>query len=422
MKHRYQAPRGTRDILPGEVASWRYLERTTREIFGRYGFREIRTPIFESTQLFARSVGESSDIVTKEMYTFQRGDESMTLRPENTAPVVRAAIEHTLHRQVGAGYPERLFYIGPMFRYERPQKGRQRQFHQVGVEVLGASEPLADAETIQMVGCYLDALGIEDRELKLGSVGDATCRPRYRERLQAWLEPRLGQLCADCNRRYSENPLRVFDCKVEADRQLLAQAPSLHDTLCDPCRAHFNEVESWLERFGVAYTIEDRLVRGLDYYQRTVFEVTAGGLGAQNAVLGGGRYDGLMQELGGPAIPGVGFAMGMERVLMLLPSDRVPPERVDAAVVGMGPEGWEAAAKLAQRLRNAGFSVLFPLVERPMGPQLKRADRERARFAVFVGRDELAAGLFGVKDLDSGEQTALDESGLVNAMRGAHVR
>lgn len=419
MSAHYRALRGTRDILPDEATRWQYLEDEVRRRFGRYGFREIRTPILESTELFSRSVGSSTDIVRKEMYTFQSGDESVTLRPENTAPVVRAFVEHALFRTLAAGYPERLYYIGPMFRHERPQKGRQRQFHQIGVEVLGAAAPLADAETLEMLWSFLRALGLTAIELVLNSVGDDTCRPRYREALRAWLEPRLPDLCEDCRRRYQENPLRVFDCKIESDLRALAEAPTLLDLLCAPCAHHFTAVRDLLHGFGIPHRVDPRMVRGLDYYQRTVFEVTAEGLGAQNAVLGGGRYDGLVEELGGPPVPGFGFAVGMERLLMLIPEDRGRDRGPDVAVVGMGEEGWVASIALARRLRVAGLRAAMPLEERPLGAQLKRGDKLGARFAVFLGKDEIASGRYGVKDLRTGEQRTLDEDALVDLLRKA---
>jgi histidyl-tRNA synthetase len=303
-----------------------------------------------------------------------------------------------------------------MFRHERPQKGRLRQFHQIGVEVLGAAEPLADAETIEMVDRFLDVLGIGRRELLLGSVGDDRCRPRYREKLRRWLEPRLTRLCSDCGRRYDDNPLRVFDCKVEEDRTLLAEAPSLLGTLCEDCERHFSEVRRWLEEFGVTYRVDGRLVRGLDYYRRTVFEVVCSGLGAQNAILGGGRYDGLVEELGGPALPGVGFAMGMERTAMLIPRQKVCRRRPTVAIVGLGREGWEEGIRMAQRFRASGLAALTPLGERPMGAQLKRADRMGASHAVFIGQQELAQGKFGFKALETGEQVTLTEEEILARM------
>lgn len=413
MAPRYRALRGTHDILPEESARWQRLEAATREVFHRYGFREIRTPVFEATELFTRSVGGSTDIVRKEMYTFAAGDESVTLRPENTAPVVRAVVEHALHRGIAAGYPERLYYLGPMFRHERPQKGRQRQFHQLGAELLGSSEPLADAETIEMIAALLDALGIAERELRLNSVGDPASRARYRARLTAWLAPHLSRMCEDCRRRAVENPLRVFDCKVEADRALLQEAPVLLDELSDEARAHFAEVRGFLDGYAVPYVVDARLVRGLDYYEKTVFEVVAQGLGAQNALLGGGRYDGLVEELGGPSVPGLGFAAGMERLVLAMGDGAVAAAPTDLLLVALGDAGFRASVGLARRLRAAGLSVAAPLSERPLGAQMKRAERVGARHALFVGEGEIARGRFGLKDLVSGEQVEVDEAGVV---------
>lgn len=419
MKVRFQALRGTRDILPDEVSRWRRLEAVTREVFERWGFREIRTPVLESTELFARSVGAGSDIVRKEMYTLDAGGESVTLRPENTAPVVRAFVEHALHRDVASGFPERFYYLGPMFRYERPQKGRQRQFHQVGAEVLGAEEPEVDAETIEMVWVYLERLGIGDRELRLNSVGHPGCRATYRRALVEWLTPRLGDLCEDCRRRAGENPLRVFDCKIEADRALLEGAPRVLEHLCAPCASHFDAVRTALDRGPIPYVVDPRIVRGLDYYERTVFEIVSGGLGAQNAIVGGGRYDGLVEALGGPAIPGFGFAAGIERMVLLLPGADGDRGRTDLLLVALGEAGFRASSPLASRLRAAGLRVVAPTRERPMGAQLKRADRVGARFALFVGETELATGRFGLKDLASGAQREVSEAEIVPAVARA---
>jgi histidyl-tRNA synthetase len=425
MTLRYRALRGTRDILPDEVAAWRFLEDATHEVFSRYGFREIRTPMFEATELFTRSVGAGTDIVRKEMYTLQAGEESITLRPENTAPVVRAFVEHALHRTIAAGFPERLYYLGAMFRHERPQKGRQRQFHQIGAEVLGAPEPLADAETIEMVWALLHTLGIADRELRLNSVGDAACRPGYRKALTRWLEPHLPSLCDDCRRRAVDNPLRVFDCKVDADRKLLEHAPVMSDHLCGPCAEHFDAVRGTLDGFGIPHIVDSRLVRGLDYYQRTVFEVVSTGLGAQNALLGGGRYDGLVEELGGPAISGFGFAAGMERLVLVMSAEAGARSAPDIVLVGLGETGFRASIGLARTLRARGLRVAMPLLERPLGAQMKRAERMGARFALFVGDAELARRRFGLKNLATGEQVEVDEAGLdlaVRSERNGHGR
>lgn len=419
MKVRFQAIRGTRDILPDEVSRWQRLERCAREIFALYGFREIRTPVLEPTALFTRSVGESTDIVRKEMYSFEAGEDSITLRPENTAPVVRAFVEHALHRTVAAGFPERYYYVGPMFRHERPQKGRQRQFHQVGVEVLGAAEPLADAETLEMVFRFLDALGIRDRELRLNSVGDDACRAGFRAALVDWLSPRIASLCDDCKRRAVENPLRVFDCKVEADRALLAEAPRVLDHLCGGCAEHFAAVRALLDAYGIEYSVDPRMVRGLDYYERTVFEVVSGGLGTQNAILGGGRYDGLVSELGGPPVPGFGFAAGIERMILLMPESSDDSGAVDVLLVTLGEPGWRAAVGMARTLRERGIRAAMGSCERPMGSQLKRADRLGARFALFVGETEIREGRFGLKDLRTGIQETVSLSEVASRVREA---
>jgi len=419
---RYQALRGTRDILPDEVGAWQRLEQATRDVFARYAFREIRTPIFESTELFTRSVGASTDIVRKEMYTFSAGDDSITLRPENTAPVVRAFIEHALHRTIAAGFPERLYYIGPMFRYERPQKGRQRQFHQIGAEVLGGAEPQVDAETIDMLWALLDAVGISQRQLHLNSVGDAATREAYRAALVQWLAPHLPGMCEDCRRRAVENPLRVFDCKVEADRQRLDNAPRIVDRLTPDSAAHFAAVRKALDAYRIPYVIDARLVRGLDYYEQTVFEVVAPGLGAQNALLGGGRYDGLVEELGGPAVPGFGFAAGMERLVLAMGEAARPSDETDVLIVGLGDAGFRHAVGLAQSLRARGVSVVMPTIERPLAAQLKRAERLGARFALFVGDGEIASGRFGLKNLATGEQVDVEAAGIVAAVGRGSAR
>jgi histidyl-tRNA synthetase len=419
---RYQALRGMRDILPDEVGAWQHLERATREVFARYGFREIRTPIIESTELFTRSVGTSTDIVRKEMYTFTAGDESLTLRPEATAPVARAFVEHALHRTIATGFPERLYYLGPMFRYERPQKGRQRQFHQIGAEVLGAPEPHVDAETIEMVWSLLEAVGISDRELRINSVGDAATRASYREALTAWLAPHLPRMCEDCARRAVENPLRVFDCKVEADQRLLDEAPKIVDQLSGDGAAHFDAVRRALDAYAIPYVIDARLVRGLDYYERTVFEIVSGGLGAQNALLGGGRYDGLVQELGGPSVPGFGFAAGMERLVIVMGEAARTASQADLLLVGLGEAGFQASVGLARTLRAQGLSVAMPTTERPLGAQMKRAERLGARFALFVGEGELASGRFGLKNLATGEQVDVDAAGIAAAVGRGSAR
>jgi len=404
-----EAQKGTRDILPDEIGRWQLVEERARETFERYGFREIRTPIFEGTELFARGIGEGSDIVAKEMYTFSdRKGRSLTLRPENTAPVARAFIEHQMQRAPGL---QRLYYIGPMFRYERPQKGRARQFHQIGVEVFGSEHPAVDAETLEMLMAFLGGLGLGDAEVTLNSVGDPVCRPGYRKALLAYLEPHRSAMCEDCRRRMADNPLRCFDCKVEADRAVMAGAPAISDFLCAACREHFGRVVGYLRSYGIRHRVDPRLVRGLDYYRRTSFEVTLQGLGAQNALLGGGRYDGLIKELGGPDVPGFGFAVGEERLVMSLPADaalaRGEPEIFVAAV---GEDGVERALLVARALRRAGRRVVFdPLPDKSLKSQLRRAHDLRVRFELILGESEVRERAVTIKKMSDGSQETIAE-------------
>lgn len=396
------APKGTKDVMPADVGRWQHVEAIARQLLATYRYSEIRTPIFESTDLFQRGIGEETDIVGKEMYSFTtRGDDKITLRPENTAGVVRAFIQHKLFAEPA---PQKLWYVGPMFRYERPQAGRQRQFHQLGVECLGSDEPRWDAESIVLAWDLLEKLGLQNLEVQLNSVGCPTCRPVYRERLQTYLRAHQADLCENCVIRTEKNPLRVLDCKVPNCAPTIAEAPPLADALCEVCRTHEDAVESMLKAVGVPFRINPRLVRGLDYYTRTVFEVVSGSLGAQNTVLAGGRYNHLVEELGGPATPSVGWALGMERLLMLLGEDAVPAPRLFGLVAGSGPDGEARAFELARRLRAAGHAVdLAP--KGKMDKLFKQAERLKARYAFILGPDEVAADQITVKDLDSREQS-----------------
>ena len=399
--------KGTRDILPEDMPRWHFVEDHARACFSRFGFREIRTPILETTELFARSIGQETDIVAKEMYTFlDRKGRSLTLRPESTAPVARAYIEHSLHRRAEI---ERLYYIGPMFRYERPQKGRMRQFYQVGAEVFGSDHPIIDAETLHMLINFLNLLGIRPLELILNSVGCHVCRPSYRAVLRSFLDPRREQLCADCRRRLEVNPLRCLDCKVPADRQLLGQVSPLLDSLCAACREHFDRVQGYLDQLRVAYSIDPRLVRGLDYYCRTTFEVTQPGLGAQNALLGGGRYDGLVASLGGPPIPGFGFAVGEDRLVMsLAPEAAVPSDAPDVFVVALGETALPEALEAARTLRSANRRVVFdPLPGKSLRAQMRRANDIGTRFALILGEQEIARGVLTLKRMSDGAQATV---------------
>ncbi len=396
--------KGMNDILPGEVETWQFLEETARKVFRVYGFAEIRVPVVEKTELFCRSIGETTDIVEKEMYTFtDKGGNSLTLRPEGTAPVMRAYIEHKLHAQDPVA---RIYYLGPMFRYERPQKGRYRQFHQIGAELIGLDDPRSDAQVLAMLTHYFEAVGISDVQLQINSLGCPECRPGYREALVAFLESRLADLCEDCRRRWQTNPLRVLDCKVPGCREATAGAPSVLDHLCAGCSDHFGRVQGHLGDLGTPFAINARMVRGLDYYTRTTFEMVTGSLGAQNAVAAGGRYDGLISDLGGPALPGIGFAMGVERLVLLKGAPSNPP-RIDCFLAALGAEAERQAFVLMNRLQRAGLQVEADFEGKSLKAQLRRAGKLGARFAAILGESELAAGQIQLRDMDSGSQESL---------------
>jgi len=396
-----KAVRGTRDILPPEVERWQEIEAAARRVFALYGLREIRTPSFEDSRVFEKGTGEASEIVQKEMYRFtDQGEHDLTLRPEGTPPVVRAYLEHHLGQTKDV---TRLYYIGPMFRYERPQKGRYRQFHQVGVELFGSEAASVDAEVVEMGMRWLDELGVASARLVLNSVGDAACRPAYREELVRAQEGILDELCEDCRERHRVNPLRVFDCKRESCRALLDSLPTILEYLCDPCRAHFEAVRERLDRWQVPHRVDPRLVRGLDYYRRTVFEVTSERLGAQDALLGGGRYDGLVETLGGEDVPGIGFAAGVERVLLALPEAPEEPP-LDCWIVTVDGSVRAAALDLVQDLRGGGLRCVVDHQDRSMKAQMKAANRSGAPAVVIVGPDEVESGEYTVKRMSDGHQ------------------
>ena len=391
--------KGTKDILPCDMPVWHFMEDKAREIFTSYGAKEIRTPIFEATELFARGVGDTTDIVNKEMYTFEKSERSLTLRPENTAGVVRSFIENGMHR---LSAPVKLWYKGPMFRYERPQAGRQRQFHQVGVEVFGIKQAAADAEVILMAVNYLKALGLNDLSVELNSLGCPECREVFKTKLKEVIKPYLSQLCPDCQARYEKNPLRLLDCKVEECKEIYAkpeiQAVIQSDFICEDCANHFNELKSYLNALNINYSINKLLVRGLDYYNRTVFEIKSNNLGSQNAVCGGGRYDSLVKNLGGEDTPAIGFAMGMERLASLI--GQKEDERTTAFVVS---NNTLEAIRLTEELRADGISAEFDLTNKKFVKQLEKASKV-AKFALILGEDEIAAGKVTVKNLDTSEQ------------------
>jgi histidyl-tRNA synthetase len=409
-----QALRGTRDILPDEVADWQQVEATARDILTRAAYQEIRPPIFEQTSLFERGIGEATDVVGKEMYTFQdRGDRSITLRPEGTAGVVRAFIEHKLYAQGGV---QRLWYTGPMFRYERPQAGRQRQFHQLGVEVLGSADPRADAEVIAIATDLLQALGLQNLRLDLNSVGSSADRQRYRDTLVAYFTPYKNELDADSQERLSRNPLRILDSKDQQTQAIAQNAPSILDYLEPDSQRHFEQVQQRLSDLGIAYQLNPRLVRGLDYYTHTAFEIQSDDLGAQATVCGGGRYDQLVAELGGPDTPAIGWAIGLERLIWLLQKLRSSPQlHLDFYVVAKGDTAEAQALTLAQNLRHTGFTVELDLSGSAFGKQLKRADRSGAPACLVLGDHEAENQTVQLKWLSSGQQQAIAQADLLNS-------
>ena len=423
-----KAVRGTRDLLPPETALWNFVEAAVRDVFRAYNFHEIRTPIFEETQLFARSVGEETDIVAKEMYTWEdRGraesdrGQSLTLRPENTAGIVRAYIEHKLWER-GLN---KFYAIGPMFRRERPQKGRYRQFYQIDAEVIGpptsgSESPARDAEVLELLATLLDQLGIKDWQLQLNSVGCPNDRAKYNEALRQALQPVKDQMCVDCQRRAVTNPLRVFDCKVPEDQSIIEKLPRISEFLDEPCREHFEQVQEILRTVEVDFQINDRLVRGLDYYTRTAFEFTHGALGAQNAILGGGRYDGLSESLGGPSAPGIGFAIGEDRlVLALKETAETLQHKPDVYIAPLGEGMNGEAARLALELRRHDLVVELGDESFRLKKSLETASKLGARFVLIVGENEVKAGAFALKNLETGEQVSVPRAELAGKIQAA---
>jgi histidyl-tRNA synthetase len=407
-----KAPRGTRDILPGEAEHWQFFEEKMREICRLFGYGEIRTPVFEHTELFLRGVGEVTDIVSKEMYTFtDRGDRSLTLRPEGTASTARAYLEHKLH---GEAQPVKVYYGGPMFRYDRPQAGRYRQFHQFGVEVFGTKDPTVDAEVMALSLVFFRALGLTEFTLQINSVGCPQCRGTYRTLLQEQLKGKASAFCPDCAERYHKNPLRILDCKNETCRSLTTDAPLMLDTLCGDCAEHFEAVKGAMDAMGEHYEINPRMVRGLDYYTKTAFEIVSPVLGAQSSIVGGGRYDHLLETLGGGDIPGIGFAIGIERVLLALEAAGVEIPQTGATevfVATVGEVPASEALRIVMDLRAAGIAAEKDYLGRSLKAQLKFADKKKARFLVILGDEELKRKVVTVRDMAEGtqEEVALSE-------------
>ena len=401
----FQAPRGTTDILPQDQGYWRYIERQAVSVCHRFGYRRIDTPVFEEAGLFVRSVGEETDIVEKETYSFEdRGGDLLTLRPEGTAPVCRAYLERGMHN---LPQPVRLYYFCPIFRYERPQAGRYRQHHQFGIEAIGGGDPLIDAEVIQVGWTLLRELGLKSLSLVVNTIGDPACRPGYLQRLREYYKAHLDRTCQDCRRRYERNPLRLLDCKQQSCQPFIAQAPRSVDHLCGPCGDHWEALRGYLDDLNIVYKVDHRLVRGLDYYTRTVFEIQPPEERGQSTIIGGGRYDGLIQELGGQPTPGIGFGCGMERIIVNLKRQEVEvPEDTPrpTVIVPLGEAAKAYGVRLAAVLRDAGQAVLLSSGRASLRAQLRYASSMEARYALIVGDEELKSGVIGVRNMDEGEQ------------------
>jgi histidyl-tRNA synthetase len=417
----FQIPRGTQDILPGEVEKWQYVEKIARDICKRYNYHEIRTPIFEHTELFLRGVGDTTDIVQKEMYTFEdRAGRSMTLRPEGTAPVVRSFVENKMYGN--PNQPIKLYYIGPMFRYERPQAGRFRQFVQFGVEAIGSNDPAIDAEVIAMAMELYRSLGLKKLRLVINSLGDVETRKAHRQALIDHFKSRIHELCEDCQVRLEKNPLRILDCKKDRDHELMATAPSILDYLNDESRHYFEKVKAYLTKLGIPFEVDPRLVRGLDYYHHTTFEIMsdAEGFGAITTLCGGGRYSGLVQEIGGPETPGIGFALSIERLLAALDAEGITlpiSEDIDCYVVAVGEKAKDESVLLVHELRKAGIVADKDYQDRKIKAQLKSADRLNAKFVAILGDDELVKEVINIKEMSTGEQTEVPLHSVVDYLK-----
>ncbi len=399
------APKGTKDVLPNQVYKWHHVENAFAETCRRYGFKEIRTPVFEHTELFARGVGDTTDIVEKQMYTFEDyAKRSITLKPEGTSPVVRSFIEHKQYAEV---QPTKYYYDIPCFRYEKPQSGRLREFHQFGVEIFGTMNMMADSEVIALAADFLSGLGIKDVELRINSIGCPECREKHRAALRDFLKPKYNDLCDTCKGRFDRNPMRILDCKSEVCQQLVQGAPVMLDYLCDDCSQAFSDLQNNLNAAGVEFIVDPGIVRGLDYYTKTAFEFVSNNIGAQGTVCGGGRYDNLIEQLGGPSVPGVGFGLGIERLLLVMEANGITipePTGVDLFVAVMGDSAKAVGLRMTRELRNKGFSVEMDGLSRNIKGQLKYADRLNARYTAVIGDNELAEGKVSLKDMASGNQ------------------
>ncbi|MBE9535779.1 MAG: histidine--tRNA ligase [Proteobacteria bacterium] len=408
--------RGVYDVLPGETEKWQYIEKTARKVFDDYGFSEIKIPVMEKSELFTRSIGETTDIVEKEMYSFpDRKGEMLSLRPEGTASVVRSYVEHKMYAQGGL---TKLFYMGPMFRYERPQKGRRRQFYQIGVEALGLSGAAIDAEVVSMLFTFFGQLGLEGLVLNINSIGCRDCRPVYREVLLDYLKDKVERLCDNCLNRYEKNPLRVIDCKSGGCRELTADAPSILDHLCKVCSDDFEQVKAYFNMIGLDYNVNSRMVRGLDYYTKTAFEITSENLGAQDAVAAGGRYDLLVEEIGGPPTPAVGFALGMERLSLLMVDEDLSLKRCpDLYIAVMGQEAHNIAFRLAHELRIHGIKTEFDHENKSLKAQMRKANNTGVNFVLILGEDEVKSGRAVLRDMSVHDQEEIAWEGILFEMK-----
>lgn len=411
------APKGTKDRLPSQVYKWHYVEKKFADICDRYGFKEIRTPMFEHTELFTRGVGDTTDIVQKEMYSFQdHGNRNITLKPEGTSPVVRAFIEHKQYAEV---QPTKYYYITPCFRYEKPQSGRLREFHQFGIEIFGTPNMLADSEVICLAHDFLNEMGIKDIRLRINSVGCPECRKKHREALKAFLEPRFDELCDTCKERFNKNPMRIIDCKSKSCQEIIKDAPMMIDYLCDDCRESFEEVQKNLDALGIEYEVDPKIVRGLDYYTKTAFEFVTTSIGAQGTVCGGGRYDQLVEEVGGPPIPGVGFGLGIERLLMLMEANGIEipqPNQLEVFIAVMGDKAKAFGLNLLHELRMNGVKAEMDTLSRNIKGQFKYADRLGAKYTVVIGENELEEGAVSVKEMATSEQRLIKIEELVREL------
>ena len=414
---RIQAIRGVKDIMPDEIEKWRWVENKANQVFTRYGFKEIRLPIFEKTKLFSRGIGETTDIVEKEMYTFEdRGGEKVTLRPEGTASVVRAFIEHKMYTTQTV---QKFYYLGPMFRYERPQAGRFRQFYQIGVEAMGSHNPSIDVEVMIMLMEFFNVLGLNQFELQINSLGCNKCRPEYRETLKKAITNHLTDLCKNCNTRYQKNPLRVLDCKIERDIEIASKLPRITDHICNECKSHFEKVQGLLRETQIPYSINSNLVRGLDYYTHTAFEVTSRELGAQNAISGGGRYNTLVEEFEGPPTPCFGFALGLERLISLIPFDKMESIETtpDVFVVALGEEAKLKVFNLVHQLRSGGISVERDYDGGSIKSQMRKANRSASSFALIIGENEIKSGNYQLKNMQDGKQSNITADSCVEEIK-----